>query len=310
MELLNLYKMKTTKKAVAKKPLPKAQTGKNVKGKSAPGVSWVKEGVANNIKKDKENDAYGKKNDPYRYAIDKFLFGKYLDRSGARVTPFKKGGATKPIMKAGGMKKSLLKANNGITVPAGTRVSDGRVWDGKGNYTSDAETLRIQQQQNPSKPTGVPTGTVVKDGRVWNNETKSYSPAPVMQKRGGAVKKKMALGGKTTAYKKTLKKAKDGTSVKAGPLTEKDAQMLSTSPLYKDTNKAYSYFSSGMQPTPSGYRVTPQGRMDDKEKEIRSSANFKKGGVTKKKMTKTSLTKKRGGGKVATVSTDKLYKSK
>jgi hypothetical protein len=101
----------------------------------------------------------------------------------------KKTVAKKPMMKAGGMKKSLLKANNGITVPAGTRVSDGRVWDGKGNYTSDAETLRMQQQQNPSKPTGVPTGTVVKDGRVWNNETKSYSPAPVMQKRGGTTPK-------------------------------------------------------------------------------------------------------------------------
>jgi len=44
--------MKTTKKAVAKKPLPKAKTGKNVKGKSVPGVSWVNKGVANNIKKD------------------------------------------------------------------------------------------------------------------------------------------------------------------------------------------------------------------------------------------------------------------
>ena len=93
--------MKTTKKAVAKKPLPKAQTGKNVKDKSAPGVSWVKEGVANNIKKQKDLDAYGKKNDPYRYAIDKFLFDKYLDRSGAKLGPFKKGGTKKPIMKGG-----------------------------------------------------------------------------------------------------------------------------------------------------------------------------------------------------------------
>jgi hypothetical protein len=110
VELLNLYKMKTTKKAVAKKPLPKAQTGKNVKDKSAPGVSWVKEGVANNIKKDKENDAYGKKNDPYRYAIDKFLFGKYLDRSGAKpLSPFKKGGTKKSIMKAGSLVKNKKK---------------------------------------------------------------------------------------------------------------------------------------------------------------------------------------------------------
>jgi len=53
--------MKTTKKAVvkkpvikmgsAKKPLAKAQKGTSTKGKSV-GVSWVNKGVANNIKKD------------------------------------------------------------------------------------------------------------------------------------------------------------------------------------------------------------------------------------------------------------------
>ena len=98
-----------------------------------------------------------------------------------------------------------------------------------------------------------------------------------------AVKKKVSKIPIFSLAKKALKKAQTGTSVKAGPLTEKDAEMLSTSPLYKDTNKAYGYFSSGMQPTPSGYRVTPQGRMDDKEKEIRSGATFKKGGATNAK---------------------------
>jgi len=92
---------------------------------------------------------------------------------------------------------------------------------------------------------------------------------------------------------KTLKKAQDGKNVKEGPLTEKDAKMLSTSPLYKDTNKAYRYFSSGMQPTPSGYRVTPQSMKNDKEKEIRSSANFKRGGITKKKMSRGGMTKRK-----------------
>jgi hypothetical protein len=87
-----------------------------------------------------------------------------------------------------------------------------------------------------------------------------------------------------TKYKRGgLKKANNGTIVKEGPITQKDAEMLNTSPVYKDTNKAYGYFSSGMQPTPKGYRVTPQTMKDDKEKEIRSGSNFKKGGMTKTK---------------------------
>jgi hypothetical protein len=88
-------------------------------------------------------------------------------------------------------------------------------------------------------------------------------------------------GGTMSTYKKYLKKAQDGTVVKAGPLTEADTKMLETNPLYKDSNVAYGYVRSGMQPTPKGYRVTPQTMKADKEKEIRSGKNFKKGGAKK-----------------------------
>jgi hypothetical protein len=105
----------------------------------------------------------------------------------------------KPVAKKVVTKKPLPKANNGKTVvPTGTRVSDGRIWNNETkSYSSDAETLRMQQAKTTPTPTGVPTGTVVSDGRIWNNETKSYSPAPL--KRGGAIKKKMT---KTSLTKK------------------------------------------------------------------------------------------------------------
>jgi hypothetical protein len=110
---------------------------------------------------------------------------------------------------------------------------------------------------------------------------KTSKPNPLKTFNDNKVMAYKKAGGAMSEYKKYLKKAQTGDSIKAGPLTEEDTKMLETNPLYKDSNVAYGYVRSGMQPTPKGYRVTPQTMKADKEKEIRSGANFKKGGAKK-----------------------------
>jgi hypothetical protein len=87
-------------------------------------------------------------------------------------------------------------------------------------------------------------------------------------------------GGAMTMYKKSLKKAQDGTTVKEGPLTEKDSQYLND--LYKAMKDREAYqTTTGLRPTPRGYTPYAQNTVKRKEEEIRSGKNFKRGGAKK-----------------------------
>jgi hypothetical protein len=93
----------------------------------------------------------------------------------------------KCVMERKMSKGGLAKAQPGASVPVGTVVKDGRVWNGKGYDPAPI---------NPTPTNTVPVGTVINDGRIWNG--KGYDPAPVKGKKGIIVKKKMAKGGATS----------------------------------------------------------------------------------------------------------------
>ena len=126
----------------------------------------------------------------------------------------KRGAVVKKKMAKGG----LAKAQPGASVPVGTVVKDGRVWNGKGYNPAPV---------NPTPTNTVPVGTVINDGRIWNG--KGYDPAPVKGKHGGT---KMQTGGP-----KMVSWMKDGLSKSTGkrriidskvPMTGPDAPMGKT----------------------------------------------------------------------------------
>ncbi len=107
-----------------------------------------------------------------------------MNRPAAPMGQAKRGAVVKRKMSTGG----LAKAQPGASVPVGTVVKDGRVWNGKGYDPAPV---------NPAPTNTVPIGTVINDGRIWNG--RGYDPAPVKQgKKGIIVKKKMAKGGATS----------------------------------------------------------------------------------------------------------------
>lgn len=195
------------------------------------------------------------------------------------VSEKKKGGMTKMAMGRTN-KKPLRKATNGTTVGSTTPAPIPKQSPMTPLTEAEKRKLQVRWEQVNNRPLP-PNTDLTPSSENFRTGAGPYSVnITPNQKRGGT---KMAKGGAKVAYKKPLRKAQDGKIVKEGPLTEKDTQMLNTNPMYKDTNSAYGYISSGMKPTPKGYRVTPQIKKDDKEKEIRSGANFKRGGMTKAK---------------------------
>jgi hypothetical protein len=122
-----------------------------------------------------------------------------MNRPAKPMGQAKKGAIVKKKMARGGTavkKMNMGGPGSGTAVPVGTRVSDGRVWNGKGYDPAPVGTPAVTPK-TPVNQTPVATpGTVMNDGRVWDG--KRYVTPLTGSKRGGA---KMAKGGMTKAKK-------------------------------------------------------------------------------------------------------------